>query len=292
MNVLSVFDGMSCGMIALERAGINVEEYFSSEIDEYAIKVSQQNYPSIRRLGNVEKIEINKARGVTYISYDGGTQMLVGDVDLLIGGSPCQSFSIAGDGSGFDGSSKLFWEYIRVLRDLRTVNPDIKFLLENVVMKKEWEDVITKEMGISPILINSSLFSAQNRKRLYWTNIPIPQLPKDKGLVLADILKSKTSKKFVEDTDRNLRHERGYSDKALCCSATMYKGAGNNGMTLVRRINQPDNKLSVLTPEEVEALQTVPIGYTAHVSNTQRYKMLGNGWTVDVIAHIFEGLKR
>jgi len=268
INVLSLFDGMSCGRLALDKAGKLVGNYYASEIDDYAIKISQKNYPDIIQIGDVTN--------VNWRNYK--------DIDLLIGGSPCQSFSVAGDNTGFEGKSGLFWEFVKALE---IVKPKY-FLLENVVMKKEWEDVITEALGVHPIKINSSIFTAQNRNRLYWTNIPVDANLTDKGLVLKDILMSDYSESTVEDTARNLRHERQLDDKSLTCTATMYKGAGNNGMTLIRRKNQ--TKLSVLSVNEVEKLQGVPLNYTDGVSNTQRYKMLGNGWTVDVIAHIFKNI--
>jgi len=262
-------NGLSCGRIALERAGLNVGYYYASEIDKYAIKISEKNYPDIIRLGDVTK--------VGWYNFEYST-------DLLIGGSPCQSFSVAGDGTGFDGKSGLFWEFVKALKETRARY----FLLENVVMKKEWEDIITEALGVKPIKINSACFTAQNRNRLYWTNIPVDLNLSDSGLFLKDILMSDYSETTVANTDRNLRHERDLNEKSLTCTATMYKGAGNNGMTLVRRKNQ--SKLSVLTVNEVEKLQGVPLNYTEGVSNTQRYKMLGNGWTIPVIEHIFKGL--
>jgi len=293
MNVISLFDGMSCGRIALEKVGIKVDGYFASEIDKYAIQISEKNYPDVNHIGDITKIKISESHIESCSTQITGVDFAYAGskIDLVIGGSPCQSFSVAGDGSGFDGSSKLFWEYVRILKEVRAINPDVRFLLENVVMKKEWEQIITDALGVEPIMINSKVFTAQSRRRLYWTNIPVANLPEDMGLVLGDILENHLSERTVEDTARNLRHEKKYIDKALTCTATMYKGAGNNGMTLIRRRDQPGNKLSVLTVNEVEKLQGVPRDYTEGVSNTQRYKMLGNGWTVDVIAHIFEGLK-
>lgn len=163
-------------------------------------------------------------------------------------------------------------------------------MLENVSMKKEWENIITNTLHTQPIEINSNRFSAQNRKRIYWTNIPLHPITQDSQLTIGDILTNDFSQKTVKDTKRNLRHEKQLNQKALCCSATMWKGAGNNGMTLVRRPNQKE--LSILNPNEVESLQTVPHNYTNHVSNTQRYKMLGNGWTIDVIVHLLKGLTK
>ena len=269
MNVLSLFDGMSCGQIALERAGIKVENYFASEIDKHAIKVTKSNYPNTIQIGDVTKV-----KGVD-----------LPRIDLLIGGSPCQGFSFAGKGLNFeDPRSKLFFEFVRLLKDC---NPKY-FLLENVKMKQEFQDIISEQLGVRPILINSSLVSAQNRERLYWTNIPIQGLPNDKGLFLKDIIEKGAGKKLSEQTaqrPRTLRNYRSENQKSFCMLATMWKGAQSNGMTVI-----DDNGLRNITPLECERLQTVPIGYTSCVSNTQRYRMLGNGWTVDVIVHIFKGL--
>jgi site-specific DNA-cytosine methylase len=305
INVLSLFDGMSCGQIALEKAGIEVGKYYAAEIDKYAIKVAKANYPDMIHLGDVREVKADS----------------LPKIDLLIGGSPCQGFSFAGKQLNFDDPrSKLFWEYVRLLKDLKPKY----FLLENVKMKKESMDVITEALGVEPIFINSNLVSAQNRQRYYWTNIPMDKLPDDKGVVLADILED-------GHVDR---------DKSHCIDANYFKGGNlksyfekhrrqlvfsDDGMCHVgdadlkghdynRRVYHPDgkgpslcassggnlepktyikpNSWRKLTPLECERLQTVPEGYTDHVSNTQRYKMLGNGWTVDVIKHIFEGVKQ
>jgi site-specific DNA-cytosine methylase len=270
MNVLSLFDGMSCGQIALNRAGIKYDNYFASEIDKPAIKVTMANYPKTIQLGSVLDVK--------------GSDLP--KIDLLIGGSPCQGFSFAGKQLNFnDPRSSLFFEYVRLLREC---NPSY-FLLENVKMKKEYEDIITDFLGVTPVKINSSLVSAQNRERLYWTNIPIKTLPEDKGLTIKDIIDFGTGKKLTEATSkrpRTLRNYRGLHQKAFCLLATMYKLSQSNGMTVI-----DDGGLRCITPMEAEKLQTVPSGYTAHTSDTQRYKMLGNGWTVDVIAHIFKGIK-
>ena len=204
----------------------------------------------------------------------------------------CQAWSIAGKGLGDkDERGMLFWTTLDIIKKVLSNNPNAKFMLENVKMKKEFEEYITyhttEALGeVHKTLINSALVSAQNRNRYYWTNFEVSQ-PKDKGLVLSDIIIDKESDKFVEDTVRNLRHERKHNQKSLTCTATMYKGAGNNGMSLIRRVAQKDNKLSVLTVHEAELLQTIPIDFTKGISNTQRYKAIGNGWTTDVIAHIF-----
>ena len=297
LNVLSLFDGMSCGRIALGNAGITINKYFASEVDPYAIKVSQANYPDTMHLGDVRFVTAPK--DIT--------------IDLLIGGSPCQGFSFASkDRLNFkDPRSKLFWEFVRILKECKPRY----FLLENVKMKKESMDVITKALGVKPVFINSSLVSAQNRQRYYWTNIPFT-MPKDRGIMLKDILENGV-------VDR---------DKAHCIDANYFKGGNlksyfekhrrqlvfpkilqvphgwNKGGLKALRGKVPtmttsgwqhNNHLTFddgktyrkLTPMECERLQTVPDNYTNHVSNTQRYKMLGNGWTVEVVAEIFKGLK-
>jgi len=178
MNVLSLFDGMSCGQIALEKLGIPVKNYFAAEIDKYAIQVAKSNYPDMVHLGNVQNIKTSD----TYLmdEFDCGYK-----IDLLIGGSPCQGFSFAGKQLNFDDPrSQLFFEYVRLLKELKPKY----FLMENVKMKKESMAIITEYLGVEPIEINSNLVSAQNRKRLYWTNIPMKGLPQDKGIMLKDIL--------------------------------------------------------------------------------------------------------
>ncbi len=484
MNVLSLFDGMSCGRIALERLGIPVDKYYASEIDKYAIQVSEANYPDIIRLGDVCDVKAEDLE----------------PIDLIIAGSPCQGFSFAGKQLAFDDPrSALFFEFVRLLKECKPKY----FLLENVRMKKEFLDVITEQVSscyesqdvapqfvdlvgnvrFEPIFINSALVSAQNRQRFYWTNIPGIEQPEQRGIVLRDILETTPADptlmsdsfvarngdrncmideskekahnlsameyvkngrqgnylacdedgapkhKPVKQTERNRRHLKQLDEKSLCMTATMYKGAGNNGMTLVpqrvgtikdggqgnriyskdgkgisisaqsggtagngnmlvethdtpkqvgtavdinghdqiKRVYSPDGKAPTvttcggghrepkvitggamrgraydedgkrmdkdgksvasqtkqmlelrkdaksnaittvgkdslvvenevywrkLTPVECERLQTVPDNYTNHVSNTQRYKMLGNGWTVEVICHILKNMEK
>lgn len=267
INVLSLFDGMSCGQIALERAGIKVKNYFASEIDEYAIKITQKNYRDTIQVGDVTKIS-----GFGFPK-----------IDLLTAGSPCQSFSNIGDGSGFDGKSGLFFEFVRLMRE---VKPKY-FLLENVVMKKEWQDTISEIVGCEPVLINSDLVSAQNRPRLYWTNIPNITRPNNKGLNIEDVISPKFSSDYPKyldmDFSGNKRKDllRKPSQTARCLTATMYKGQVSSFCR-----DESGELVYRYTPTDCEILQTVPIGYTEGVSNTQRYRMLGNGWTVDVISHI------
>ena len=274
-NVLSLFDGMSCGQLALDTLGIKVNNYFASEIDPYAIKIAKKNYPNTKHIGSVVDVK--------------GSDLP--EIDLLIGGSPCQSFSNAGERTGMDGKSKLFWEFVRVLKE---TNPTY-FLLENVRMKKEWENIITEQLGVKPILINSRLVSAQNRPRLYWTNIPNIEQPMDRGLVLADILEDTWDDKFnlsekACDYMSRLRngkprweyHTNPLNGKSACLTANMYKGVPYGVIK---------EQLRRLTPVECERLQTVPDNYTAGVSDTQRFKMLGNGWTVDIIAHLLNNMR-
>ena len=474
MNVLSLFDGMSCGMIALDRLGIKVDNYYASEIDKYAMQVSAANYPEIIQVGDITKLDLST----------------LPKIDLVMGGSPCQGFSFAGKQLAFDDPrSALFFEFVKCVEALKPKY----FLLENVKMKKEYLDIISEYMGVEPIFIQSSLVSAQSRQRYYWTNIPGIEQPEERGIVLRDILEDQVGSehyvgdnmqknykggnqlnpnyksqantihnedkksgticagthgyangyvgdkhKPVKHTERNARHLKQLDEKSLCMTATMYKGAGNNGMTLVpqrvgtikdggqgnriysqdgkgisisaqsggtagngnmlvetsdkpqhigtavdikghdqiKRVYSPDGKSPTvttcggghrepkvvvdvramtevrtpeankirqehrkktgkdwsprnmrhlverkdekmntlttaltkqhilqitrdkdqevywrkLTPLECERLQTVPDNYTNHVSNTQRYKMLGNGWTIEVIAHIFKNM--
>lgn len=397
MKILSLFDGISCGQVALERAGIPVEVYYASEIDKYAISITQKNYPNTISLGDVTKID--------FTQYEG-------KIDLLIGGSPCTNLSIAGNRKGLEGDeSRLFWEYVRAIKECKPKY----FLLENVEsMTDNDREIISKELGCYPIMINSSLVSAQNRKRYYWFNwglmqynlfgfptCDIPQ-PKDKGILLKDILESGLSYQeksdcltaryqgatFPHDYLRNQKTQvaepviyqlpRGYNDggikkdksPALTTSQWQYNnllidianknngempkmfslynkqivedksptvtansnvslthcgsvgifspirlseyeksqgqaqrvysvrgksvalnanGGGQGGKTGLYKIDLPDGEYSIrkLTPIECERLQTLPDNYTEGISNTQRYKCIGNGWTVDVIAYIF-----
>lgn len=332
LTVWSLFDGMSCGRIALDRVGIPVRHYIASEVDKYAIQISKKNYPDIEHVGDV-------------LSFDPDQYP---KPDLLLAGSPCQGFSFAGKRLNFDDPrSKLFFEFVRVLA---SASPRF-FLLENVQMKQECIDVISSELGVQPITINSALVSAQNRKRLYWTNIPSVYLPEDKGIVLRDILepepvdhryyaglKLQQGYRGGNQLNPNYRSQQNtiydLDDKsATFCAGThgycmgyvpvprqveskdglVLAGHADNikGHDVIKRVYSPEGKCPTLTtmqggnrepkvtsqhtwrkltPRECEALQTVPNDYTKGVSNTQRYKMLGNGWTVDVIAHIFKSL--
>ena len=336
--VLSLFDGMSCWRLALERAWIPVDSYYASEIDSHAIQISKKNYPDIFHTSWVEDVSYYK----WWLSYWFGmwAEKEVWDIDLLIGGSPCQGFSNAGKGMNFyDPRSRLFFEFVRILNE---VKPKY-FLLENVKMKKEWQNIISEYLfGIQPIEIDSSLVSAQNRKRLYWvgkrnddwsySQVVIKQ-PEDKGILLKDIIQYKVEewyyinqekvkdtytkqsnflKKILFNINPSGKGMNGnvYNPEHKSPTLTTNKGEwikiiqlprGKNiwGIidrktpTLSANLWQHNNLLQEwyrvrrLTPIECERLQTLPDDYTAGVSNSQRYKMLGNGWTVDVIAHIF-----
>lgn len=264
MNILSLFDGLSCGQIALNRVGIKYDKYFASEIDKFAIQVTQHNYPETIQIGDVTQVK--------------GSDLP--QIDLIIGGSPCQGFSFAGKQLNFDDPrSALFFEFVRLIEECKPKY----FLLENVVMKKEYEDVITEHMGVEPILINSNLVSAQNRKRLYWTNIPNIKQPEDLNIKMSDIL---LSGQHIMVSKQKKEHKPG-GEKSSTLLARDYKGFGNQQMSGV----MDNNNIRMLTPIEYERLQNVPDNYSSVVSNTQRYKMLGNGWTVDVIAHIFKNIE-
>ena len=295
MNVLSLFDGMSCGRIALERAKIKVDNYYASEIDVNSQIISSKNYPEIIRLGDVSK----------HKNWE------LPKIDLLLGGSPCQGFSNQGKGLNFeDPRSKLFFEYVKILKKLRKENPNIKFLLENVKMKKEWQDVISKYLGVEPIEINSNLVSAQNRKRLYWTNIDGFEKPKDKGLLLKDILDYNMDENdwFISDRMNEAIKTTTYASYARVLDinekcTTLMAGIGSELKKTIEikkdyvkikgvRKNSLIGRKRYLSPLETERLQTVPDNYTYGVANTQRYRMLGNGWTVDVIVGILEKMNK
>lgn len=303
MNVLSLFDGISCGQIALERAGVHVDKYYASEIDKYAIQITQKNYPKTIQLGDVNNIDFKQ---------------FIGNIDLVIGDSPCQDLSISKNNRlGLNGDkSILFYKFAEAIN---IINPKY-FLLENVSsMKNEDKELISEILGVEPICINSSLLSAQQRKRLYWTNIKNISQPKDKEIKLKDILTNGLAVS-VSKKGSVLNH---IQEKSHCLMARDYKGFGNQPMTGVliplhkrdlqslsqgqlnrvysvkdKRINDlcnidlPDGLYLArqLSPLECERLQTLPDNYTNGISNTQRYKCIGNGWTVDVISHILKNM--
>ena len=282
INVLSLFDGISCGHIALDKAGIPINKYYASEIDKYAIKVTNKNYPETINLGDVTTVS---------------GELFTEKIDLLIGGSPCQGFSQAGKMKNFDDPrSKLFWEYVRILQE---VKPKY-FLLENVVMKQEWQDIISEALGVKPIMIDSSLTSAATRKRLYWTNIPGVGQPEDLGITFGDIRERGVQEGSIYYTDKGIdwirRHEKrtgktlriiGDSDKMQMLEASMYKKYSSQRFFGI----EDTHGLRYITVTECERCMNVPDGYTDCCSNTQRYKQLGNGWEVNTITHIFRTLK-
>ncbi|QIG64575.1 hypothetical protein HNL35_40 [Bacteroides phage HNL35] len=382
MNVLSLFDGMSCGQIALNELGMFPDKYYACEIDKFAIAQTKLNFPDTIMLGDVTKLDVSKLE----------------KIDLLIGGSPCQSFSFAGKMEGmstedneeittlerylelkekgfkFAGQSYLFWEYVRILKEVRKVNPNVLFLLENVRMLSKWEDVINRTLGVKGIHINSALVSAQIRKRIYWTNIAEISQPEDKRIFLRDILQSSVPEKYylsdratiwlnrhadklghkvvvkgggnksncitvsgltksnlatcyvevpeehyLEDVDISemevylkelfprvrglsitkdgIRPHRGDEKKSGLgeLKTILFETAKKTGTLLTSASSVPfliaKRRLRRLTPTEAARLQTVPYWYKWECSDTQQYKMLGNGWTVAVIYHIFSFIK-
>lgn len=272
MNVLSLFDGMSCGQIALARAGIQVKNYIASEIDKYAIQITQKNYPKTFQVGDVTKLK----------NFN---------VDLLLGGSPCQGFSFSGKQMNFgDPRSVLFFEYVRLLEECKPR----WFLLENTPMKEEYKRVISDYLHVYPVEINSSLFSAQNRKRLYWTNIPIKEIvPKnitfsqirEYGVTDPTYYYSQVTLDWVTKYSQRTGKEFKVLDEKCPTIVASFKLSGTSFFGV-----DDIYGLRFMTPLECERAQTVPDNYTVGVSNTQRYRMLGNGWTVDVIAHILKGI--
>ena len=329
MNVISLFDGMSCGQLALQRVGIFPVNYFASEVDKHAIKEVELNFPNTKYIGDVRNVDTKDFPRI----------------DLLIGGSPCQSFSFSGkregmisatneeiltldrylqlkeEGFEFKGQSYLFWEYVRVLKGIQKINPDVSFLLENVVMGDKWRDVITGVLGVEPILIDSALVSAQMRKRLYWTNIKGVNQPEDRGIKLADILEDNQSdnpaairgryinkativgRRINKDGHRDdynkdisiiqcLEVRKTNREKSNCIT-TVQKDNVLTDMPVGRHIDVYGRKLPYrnYTLLELCRLQTVPEDYFKVSSTNQSTRMLGNGWTVDVVAHIFKNLK-
>lgn len=274
MNIFSPFDGCACARAAVDKMGISCT-YYASEVDKWAIQIANKNYPDIIQLGNIQDIK--------------GSNLP--EIDLMIGGSPCQDLSIAGNGAGLKGSrSALFYDFVRLLEEIKPKY----FVLENVAsMKKIWRDKITDILGVEPILIDSALVSAQQRKRLYWTNIRGIQQPEDKGIFFGSIRQHGLDSLYYSEeglawiknhTNRTGKKLRVWkdTDKAQMLESTMYKKYSSQRFFAIEDVLG----LRYVTPVECERLQTLPDNYTEGVSNTQRYRMLGNGFTVDVIAHI------
>jgi DNA-cytosine methyltransferase len=310
MKILSLFDGVSCARLALEKAGIPVEAYYASEIDKYAIKVTQANRPDTIQMGSV--LDVKYDREWKHIECLKGFSKKV-KIELLIGGSPCQDLSIAKkDRKGLDGErSGLFWEYVRILKE---VKPKY-FILENVnSMPKEAKDTVSEALGVQPVMINASLVSAQNRKRLFWVGslqndgtykqIEIPQ-PEDRRIILKDVLESDVDKKYNVSEKHTNAMTGLYSVKAITMAGTFgnrkiaksdkaYCLAANPSSDQQPRIELNETVIRKLTPIECERLQCMPDGWTnptGDISNTQRYKMCGNAFNVDVVAHIIKHLK-
>lgn len=391
MKILSLFDGISCARVALERARLKVETYYASEIDKYAIEVSKKNWPDIEQLGSVKEIRVRSSEHESLHSsvIERGTK-----IDLLIGGSPCQDLSIAKKNrKGLDGNrSSLFWEYVRILREVRPKY----FILENVnSMPKEAKEIITKELGVEPIMIDAALVSAQRRKRLFWTNIPNVKLPEDRNIFLKDILEDglvdrekshcidanyhkgasweqyqKNGRRQLVVVNPKMMNWKGDTEKSMTLTSSMYKeppmvgtrdsiyqyrrtywretkggkvptltanmGTGGNNVPYIKvkeatkkgfaiahvgdsvDLSFPNSKtrrgrvgnkaknlmttqnigvfdgagVRKITPIECERLQSLPDNYTEGVSNTQRYKCLGNAFNVDVVAHILSFIPR
>jgi DNA (cytosine-5)-methyltransferase 3A len=278
---------MSCGQIALERAGIPVKQYFASEVDKWAIKVTQHNYPNTIQIGDVTKVRYENS----ILSCENG-EFVVGGIDLVIGGSPCQSISNLGDGSGLAGKSGLFYHWLRLKNE---ICPNY-WLLENVKGSKKAINEISELLGKSPVLLNSADFSAQQRNRLYWSNLPIEEPLLKSPDRLIDILDNE-----IKDTSLLSKGRLAWllSEKGKQCVAKRYANIDlEKAACLTARSDASWNcnyvtregMLTKLSCEEYEKLQTVPEGYTNMVKSSERYKMLGNGWTVDVIAHIFKGM--
>ena len=282
ITVLSLFDGISCGKVALDRAGIRVKNYYASEIDEYAMQVSKNNHPDIIQLGDV-----NAWRNWN-IDWS--------QIDLLIGGSPCQGFSFAGKLLNFnDERSKLFFVYVDILNHIKSVNPNVKFLLENVKMKADYQNVISGYLGVEPMRINSALVSAARRDRLYWVNFDV-DMPEDRGITFDDINGNttdwlsntyidKVSKwKAQQDPLKNVTYI-GTKAKLPCLTARGYNQS-HSGMILI----SDGTRYRYLTNNEAELAMTLPIDYTKGISDRERARCLGNGWTAEVIVHILKHL--
>tara|TARA_B100001778_G_scaffold334691_1_gene347172 strand:+ start:643 stop:1557 length:915 start_codon:yes stop_codon:yes gene_type:complete len=303
IRVLALFDGISCGRVALDRLNIPISEYYSSEIDKYAIAISDYQYPDNIKLGDINDWE--------------SWNLDYSKIDLILAGFPCQSWSANGQLQGIeDTRGKLIYPMLKILEKAKEANPNVRFLLENVKMKTQFQEFVNKLIGVEPILINSSLLSAQNRERLYWTNIPNVSQPNDLGLCMSDILETKrvleslyynvgadyTGKTTGHVANLHIKiHEtekRVYSEDYKSSTLTTMQGGHRQPKVLIGDVNG-EHIMRRLTPLECERLQTLDDDYTLHgimndkvvaMSNSQRYKTVGNGWTVYVIAHILKNL--
>ena len=298
MKVLSLFDGMSCGQLALERAGIKVDQYYASEIKKHAIQLTQKHYPNTIQLGDVTKVSYKDG-----VLYTENGEFEVGKIDLILNGSPCQNFSQARacmyEIDGLKGDkSKLFYEFLRILHE---VNPDY-FLLENVKIKKESYEQLNKYLGVEGIPINSELVSFQKRPRIYWTNIPNVTIPEDKHINFQDYkdtdyeyckqfkVKRTPSRERMWNNGQGRINGLGSCDNVtnsekVYCLTRKQDRCPNSGLI------EFDDFCRYLTRREIELAQTLPVGYTDGLSYNQMQDLCGDGWTVDVIAHILKGLK-
>jgi DNA (cytosine-5)-methyltransferase 3A len=282
LNVLSLFGGIECGYLALKNANIPIGKYYSSEIDFYAMMIAMHRAPSIKHVGDIRNLKGKDFK----------------DVDLILAGSPCQAFSKAGKRKGLSDESAqsfLFYEFLRLYKEIKKYNPKVKFLLENVVMDKKWEKLISDELGVLPMLINSDLLTAQNRERLYWTNIPGVTIPKDKHVYL-DVVIPGAKGYGVRGHNKGNKKENG-EIKWESFGTTRTNRKANCVVTKTSTTNKlifPDGTIRNYTINDAELLQGLPIDYTnvPGISKTRRYKAVGNAWTVPVIAHILKFLKK
>lgn len=298
MNVLSLFDGISCGKLALERAGFTAFTYYASEIDKDAIQISQANHTCIIRLGDVTKVHYEKG-----ILYSEKGDFNVGTIDLLIGGSPCQSFSsqaaYSSNLTGLAGKSGLFYEYLRILKEVQKENSNVKFLLENVKMSKQNKASLDRYLGVTGKLFDSSLVSFQKRSRFYWTNWEW-ELPEDRGISFQDYKEtgsglrklnpqSKSCQRMWADGQGTNTFKGGSPNvtnrEKVYCIGTKQERNPNSGLV------EYEGFCRCLSVKEQELAQTLPVGYTSVVSYNKACKAIGNGWTVDAVAHIFKSLK-
>lgn len=295
LNVLSLFDGISCGQIALDRIGYKVNKYFASEIKKHAIKCTNHNYPQTIQLGDVRNIRYSK----NCIEVDNGDSQIKFNVDtihLFLAGSPCKGISrLNKNQTGLEhDESRLFYEAVRILREVQAYNPNVYFLFENTHGNREAVEIITETLGVNPISINSRLVSAQNRPRYYWTNIPDVIQPIDKGITTKDVFDfsgdvvDKHRVKWLENESGRKSVKMGYTKinpypKSGCITANGHKKWNENYLF-------KDGTYYYLSQTELEKLQTLPIGYTSMLNYDEAYDCIGDGWTVDVIVHILKNI--
>ena len=293
LNVLSFFDGISCGQIALERAGQKVNKYFACEIKPHAIKCTNHNYPKTIQLGDVRNVHYTKI-GIEVDLADSHVRFIADDIHLFFAGSPCKGISrLNKNQEGLEhDESKLFFEAVRVLKEIQIENPDVYFLFENTHGNKEATKMITETLGVNPLSINSKLVSAQNRPRYYWTNIPGVKQPNDKGITTSDVfdysgkIADKCRVDWITNESGIKSIEKGYTrvnpyPKSGCLTANGHRKWNENYLL-------KDGTYRYLSQNELEKLQTLPIGYTSILNYDEAYDCIGDGWTVDIIAHILK----